>query len=265
MAIGTLEDIHILTYGRNEFTEELIRKHNKIFEKTAAGIPENQKGQEVQLSVTKRAALTTTIWEDPTLRSSNVFPITPQESEELLQVNRLPNLGGYWEDLGLTLRLPKGQIQEDTVNPKESLRLYNALEEDLKIGLFKNPFTNETYSLGILTERILVVNPGFVPDPGMPLGGYFTVLHGLTQIYPHPIFQREEREIKFEGYGLEFGLPFLNQLDKGDRNVYPPKKSSTGLMVLGRDGDLGLGARDEGIAFSGSAGWGIFAQRAKKI
>lgn len=264
MGIENLTDIHVLTVGRDEFTDELIRKHNERYKDTAACIPETEKGQEIQLNATKRAGLRTTIFADPNLRSANISPITPQESEELLEAGKLPNPEKYWEDLGFSFRLPDGNIQKNTINPVESLRLYEALKECLRMGLFRDPFTNEVYSEDVLERRILIANLGFVPDNNMSLNGYFTVLQDLTQIYPPDISQREG-VLKFNGHGLKFGLPELKQLkDDGSRTVYLPQTDSTGLTVLYRGRVLGLGARDQGLADSLRVGRGTFTRRVEK-
>ncbi len=261
MGIENLTDIHVLTIGSDEFTDELVRKHNGRYKDTAAYIPETEKGQEIQLNATKRAGLRTTIFADSNLKSANISQITPQESEELLKAGKLPNPEEYWEDLGFSFKMLKGEEAE--VNPKESLRLYDALKEGLKMSLFIDPFTNKHYDEDVLERRILITNLGFVPEDNMPSRGYLTVLQGLTQIYPHEIFGREGI-IKFEGHGLKFGLPELGQLDKGDRNVYLPQTGSTGLMVLCRDRDLDLYAWCEVLAGSNWAGRGTFARRVEK-
>ncbi len=265
MGIENLTDIHVLIVGRDEFTDELVRKHNERYKNTAAYIPETEKGQEAQLNATKSAGLRATIFADPNLRSANISPIIPQDSEELLEAGKLPNPEEYWEDLGFSFKMLRGK--EAKVNPKESSKLYDALKEGLKMGLFRNPFTNEVYPVDVLEGRILIANLGFVPADDMPLGGYFNVLQDLTQIYPHEIFQREG-VIKFEGYGLKFGLPELKQLkDDGSRTVYLPQTGSTGstgLMVLYRHCDSVLVARYGDLANSYWPGRGTFARRVEK-
>ncbi len=66
--------------------------------------------------------------------------------------------------------------------------------------------------------------------------------------------------INFDGYGLGGGLPWINQLDKGDRTLYMPNETSDiGLRVLFRDRGLVLGAGGGDLAYSDSSGRVTFA------
>lgn len=93
----------------DDFGRELITKSNEMFRGTKAEIPiknggflkGKSEGEVPNMYITKRLALITTIANNSQLRSGNVYPITPLQSEMLFRDGKLPKPDKYWEDLGL--------------------------------------------------------------------------------------------------------------------------------------------------------------------
>ena len=231
----------ILTY--NDFGKELIRKSNETFKNTKAEIPLGNQGEVPNLYILKRLALITTIYNNQQLRSYNVWPITPLQSELLLKQDRLPkNPGVYWweEDLALILydRSTKG------TNPKEAKALYESLKQhkqELKL-------TDSD-----LESRLLIISPGLEVDQDMPHKVKPIVLPGITTAYVHPVLKKTGN-CKFE-YGLEQGLPSVNDLNKGTRTLYMPEENKDiGLRVVYRVWNLDLSVRDRSLADSHAGG-----------
>jgi len=232
-----------------DFFQELITKNNQIYAGTGAEIPVGDSG-EVQGHLIKRMGLISTIANDSSLRSANLFPITATQSEYLLQAGKLTNPEDNWEDFGMVLydRSSSGE------NSKEAQALYESL---------KNHKQNLGLSESDLEKRLIVVNPGAEVDLSMPHGVKPIIIPGITQVYQHEILEKTG-EINFDGYGLNGGLPWINQLDKGDRTLYMPDETfDIGLRVLYRSGDLDLFARCDDLADSYSDGRVTFAPQGR--
>jgi len=152
---------------------------------------------------------------------------------------------------------------ERGTSPQESKALYDSLmqnKEDLEL------------SQSDLEERLVIVNPGLEKDTSMRLGGRLIVLPGITQAYTHEVLEKVEKDLKFKDYGLQGGLPLIEQLDNqtfltrlrrglpfikplddGDRTLLVPNdeaqdiRGSRGLRVLVRYGDSSLGIWNHGL------------------
>src|SRR3989344_6137595 len=98
-----IKDISIFSYdGQHaQFYQELIVKANELFRGTQAEIPTGRNGQVENMYSLKRFGLITAVYNNPQLRSHNLWPITPIQSEHLLKEGVLTNNESYWEDLGL--------------------------------------------------------------------------------------------------------------------------------------------------------------------
>jgi len=228
-----------------DFFQELIKKNNQIYAGTGAEISTGTSG-EVQGHLIKRMGLISTIANDSSLRSANLFPITATQSEYLFQAGKLTNPKDNWEDFGMVLY--------DRSLSGENLQEAQALYESLK---------NHKQNLGLsesdLEKRLIVVNPGVEVDSSMPHGVKPIIIPGITQVYQHEVLEKTGK-INFNGYGLNGGLPWINQLDKGDRTLYmPDENSDIGLRVLYRNRDLDLYARYDDLADSDSDGRVTFA------
>ncbi len=217
----------------DNFGKELIRRSNLRFTGTKAEIPTIglKTNHEIQnMHVLKRSALLTTIVEDEELKSLNLYPITPLESEALLQGNKLPKTPStYWEDLGLVLydHSDKGANSQEAKALFESIKQYKE-----ELGL-RN---------GDLEKRLLVINPGLDVDNSFSRGVKFKVIPGMTKAYKHEILKQTGKNYKFS-YGLDNGLPPVNQLGRGNRTLYMPSTSENlGLRALFRYGGLYLSA-----------------------
>lgn len=236
----------ILTYD-TDFSRELIAKSNELFSGTKAEIPAGSSGEVKNMYALKRLGLITAIYKDDHLRSHNLWPITPLQSEELLKEGKLPEPRGYWEDLGLTLfdRSPNGK------NPGEAKALYESLKRERdQLGL----------SEGDLEERMLIINAGLEVDSDMPHGAKPIILPGLTQVYIHPVLFKTGQNYKFE-YGLEWGIPSESDLGRGNRTLHMPSRDEDiGLRVLYRDWYLDLYAWGEDLVDSVSDGRVNFAR-----
>src|SRR3989338_9220361 len=223
----------ILEY--DDFGRELITKSNEIFKGTKAEIPiknggflrGKSEGEVPNMYIAKRLALITTIANDQQLRSGNLWPITPLQSELLFRDGKLPKPDKYWEDLGLLLydTSPNGS------NPKEAKSLYDSLVQHRQdFGLSQSD----------LSSRLLVVNAGLEVDASMPHGVRPIVIPGVSQIYHPKMLENTGSNYKFE-YGLDNGIPKFNETGEGKRIIYMPSETQNiGLRVLirGRNSDL---------------------------
>ena len=244
-------DSFILSYdGPNgNFAQELISKHNKIYSGTGAEIPTGSSG-EIQGHLIKRLGLITTIYNNPQLKSANLYPITPAQSEALLKEGKLTNPGDNWEDFGMVLY----DRSENGYNPKEAQVLYESLKKHRQdLSLSQNDLEN----------KLIIVNAGAEVDSSMLHGIKPIVLPGLTQVYQHEVLEKVGEDPEFDGYGLNGGLPLLNQLGSGSRALYMPNEDSNlGLRVLCRGRVHGLGAGGGSLAASGVSGRVNFARSA---
>ena len=232
-----------------DFAQELISKHNKVYSGTRAEIPTGSLG-EIQGHLIKRLGLITTIYNNPQLKSANLWPITPTQSEILLKAEKLTNPRDNWEDLGMVLydRSQKGN------NPKEAQAIYESLKKHRQdLGLSQSDLEN----------KLIIVNAGAEVDSSMPHGVRPIVLLGLTQVYQHEVLEKVGEDPKFDGYGLNGGLPLINQLGDGDRTLYMPDETKDiGLRVLFRCRDLDLNAWYWYLADSSDNGRVNFARSA---
>ena len=232
----------ILCY--DEFGKELVRKNNERFGGTDAEIPVGglKANEEIPyMNMTKRAGLITTMSLDEQLRSLNTWPITPYESEVFLKQGKLPHLEKNWEDLALILYDKKGVNQKELEAFRESYRFVTGSE---------------------LGDKVLIIDPGLTKDSDIPHGVKFMFLPGVTDVYYHEkTLSKTGQNHKFE-YGLEHGLPDVNELGKGKRTLYMPSGDNLGLRVLYRDRGLGLYARVGRLACSDADGRVVLARRA---
>ncbi len=241
------EGVFILSY--NDFGKKLIQKSNNSFKDTGAEIPVNnlQDNQEVPISILNRLALITTIYNDLQLKSTNIWPITPSQSELLLKEGKLPHSKNCWEDLALILY----DTSDEGANPREA----KALHESLKQNRDDLNLSNSD-----LDSKLLIVNPGLEKDSSMPHGVKPIILPGLTQVYQHETLNKIG-DHKFE-YGLQYGLPSPGKLGQGSRTLYLPyEKNNIGLMLLFRGRDFDLDARYGDLSGSGADGRVSFARQ----
>ena len=232
-----------------DFFQELITKANAVYSGTNAEIPAGTSG-EIQGHLIKRMGLISTIAKDSNLRSVGLYPITATQSEHLLQAGKLTNPENNWEDFGMVLY----DRSSSGYNPQEAQALYNSLRahrQDLSL------------SESNLEGKLIVVNPGAEVDSSMPHGVKPIIIPGITQVYQHEVLEKVGEDPSFDGYGLNGGLPLLNQLGSGSRTLYMPDETSEiGLCVLCRDRDRVLSAWGVGLACSGSGGRVNFARSA---
>jgi len=232
-----------------DFFQELITKANAVYSGTNAEIPVGTSG-EIQGHLIKRMGLISTIAKDSNLRSAGLHPITATQSEYLLQAGKLTNPENNWEDFGMVLY----DRNSSGYNPQEAQALYNSLRthrQDLSL------------SESDLEGKLIVINPGAEVDLSMPHGVKPIIIPGITQIYQHEVLEKVGENPSFDGYGLNGGLPLINQLGSGSRTLYMPDETSEiGLRVLCRDRGHGLGAGSEGLADSSSGGRVNFARSA---
>ncbi len=229
-------EVFILKY--DDFGKRIIEKVNEKFKGTNAEINVSLGSNEEipRGDILLRSALITVISEDPELKKLNIWPISPLESEVLIQRSQLPKptnfWGVYWECLGLTLY----DISEKGKNPKEAKALYEDINRNKqKLGLKDSD----------LEERLLIVNSGLDIDQTFPRGVKPKVIPGVTQVYGHETLKRTGQYHRFN-YGLENGLPSVSQLGNGNRTLFMPSENKDiGLRVLSRDGHFDLGAKDK--------------------
>ena len=256
---GSVSDSFILSY--NPFGIALISKSNEYFQGTKAEIPlmqaDNQtplKGEVQNMYLLKRLALVTALYKNPGLNPDNFWPISPEQSERLLHDGKMPNASTSWEDLALLLygHSSKGQ------NPVEAKALYESMKRyQRELGLSKSD----------LEKKLVVVNAGLEKNDKAPHGVVPVVLPGLTEAYHLDVLEKvgPNQEFKFE-YGLDRGLPKIDDLGKGTRTLYMPSETANiGLRVLVRGRNLDVVAGDGGLVSSDAGGRVRFApQGAKK-
>ena len=253
---GNVSESFVFSYdgAHRDFFQELIRKNNELFGGTRAEIPVGTSGEVENMYSLKRFGLITSIYRNNQLRGYNLFPITPEQSEQLLKDGKLPDPSRYWEDLGLVLY----DRSKDGENPQEVLALYKSLSSNKKeLGLSKKD----------LEQKLVIIHPGLEKDSSMPHGVKPIILPGITRVYTHEVLSKVGEDPNFEGYGLNGGLPLINQLGSGNRTLYlPDETKDIGLRVLIRGGDRGLDARCWDLVYSGADGRVNFApQGATKI
>lgn len=213
----------ILNYNNpqhGEFFRELISKVNSTYSGTKAEISET--AGEVQGNIIKRAGIISTIANDPNLRSANLWPITPKQSEYLLQAGKLPSPEDYWEDLALVLY----DTSSTGINSKEAKAIHDSLKANRQ---------ELNLSSSDLENKLIIVNPGLEVDSSMPYGVKPLVIPGITHAYRHEVLEKVGEDPSFNGYGLNGGLPLLNQLGSGSRTLYMPDETENiGLRALYR-------------------------------
>jgi hypothetical protein len=228
-----------------DFFQELIAKANAVYSGTGATIPAGTSG-EIHGYLIKRMALVSAIANDSNLRSYNLWPITPMQSESLLKAGKLPEPSKYWEDLALLLYDINGKNRKESEALKESI-----IQHRSDLGLSQDDLEN----------RLVIVNAGGVPDQDMNYGVKPIIVPGVTQVYPHEILNRTGENHKFE-YGLDRGLPAVSEIGNGDRTLYMPSGSDIGLRALYRGRFLGLSAGNWSLASSYGDGRVNFARSA---
>ncbi len=239
-----LDSAFLMSYDHSQygqFFQELIAKTNEIFSGTQAEIPTRTSG-EIQCHLIKRMGLISAIASDSNLRSAGLHPITATQSEYLLQAGKLTNPENNWEDFGMVLY----DKSSNGYNPKEAQALYDSLKvhrQDLSL------------SESDLENRLIVVNPGAEVDSSMPHGVKPIIIPGITQVYQHEVLEKVGEDLNFDGYGLEGGLPLLNQLGSRSRQLYMPDETEDiGLRVLYRSMGSGLGSWGDNLAVSNDYG-----------
>ena len=241
----------IMSYDgiHGEYFQELISKVNETYAGTKAEIPTGTSG-EVQGHLIKRLGLITTIYNNSNLRNVGLHPITPEQSEYLLKEGKLTNPGDNWEDLAMVLY----DLSSNGNNPKEAQAIYDSLKDHRQdLGLSESDLEN----------KLIIVNAGIEVDPNMDYGVKPIILPGLTQFYSHEVLEKVGENFKFDGHGLNKGLPLLNQSGDGNRTLYMPDKTKDiGLRVLYRYRGLDLDARNRNLSDSSSNGRVNFAQSA---
>jgi hypothetical protein len=232
-----------------QFFQELIAKTNERFSGTHAEIPTGTSG-EIQGHLIKRLGLITTIYNNPQLKGANLYPITPAQSEALLKDGKLTNPEDNWEDFGMVLY----DRSQSGYNPKEAQAIYDSLKSHRQdLGLSESDLEN----------KLIIVNAGAEVDSSMPHGVKPIVLPGLTQVYQHEVLEKVGEDPSFDGYGLNGGLPLLNQLGSGSRTLYlPDETEDIGLRALYRDRVLDLNAWYRDLAGSSRGGRVNFARSA---
>jgi len=241
----------IMSYdGANkDFYQELITKVNETYKGTKAEIPVGTSG-EVQGNLIKRMGIISTIANDSSLRSHGLWPITPAQSEYLLKNGKLTNPSANWEDFGMVLY----DLSKDGANPKEAQAIYESL---------KNHRTELGLSESDLEKKLIIANPGAQVDSDMPHGIKTIIVPGITQVYYHEVLEKVGKNLNFEGYGLDGGLPLIKQLGGGSRQLYMPDETSDiGLRLLCRNRSSDLNARNRDLANSSSYGRVNFARSA---
>ena len=225
--------------AHKDFAQELIAKNNELFSGTQAEIPTGTSGEVAKMYILKRLGLLTALHKNTQLRSANLYPITPAQSEYLLKTENLTNPSDNWEDLALILY----DHSESGENPQEAKALYQEISKHRQdLGLSKSD----------LEKKLIIVNSGIKRMDGMPYGVCPIILPGLTQVYTHEVLDKVGEDFNFEGYGLKGGLPIVKQLEKGDR-----------LRVLYRGRGLDLDAGDGDLADSSGAGRVSFAPQGR--
>jgi len=232
------------TYGA--YFQELISKTNERFSGTRAELPIGTSGEVQNMYAIKRMALVSTIVNNPSLQGQGFYPITPMQDEFLLKAGKLPNPSGYWEDLALLLYDTNG------TNPKEAQALKESIiQHRTDLGLSQND----------LEKKLVIVSAGGEVNSSMPHGVKPIIIPGITQVYAHEILNKTGENHKFDGYGLNGGLPLLNQLGKGSRTLYMPNETEyIGLRVLCRYWDLDLYAWNGDLVSSDEDGRVNFAR-----
>ena len=252
----SVDNSFLLEY--DDFGRELIIKSNELFKGTKAEIPiknggflkGKSEGEVPNMYIAKRLALITTIANDQQLRSGNLWPITPLQSELLFRDGKLPKPDKYWEDLGLLLY----DTSPNGYNPKEAKSLYDSLAQHRQdFGLSQSD----------LSSRLLVVNAGLEVDASMPHGVRPIVIPGVSQIYHPKMLENTGSDYKFE-CGLDNGVPKFDETGKGKGTIYMPSETQNiGLRMLVRYKSSGLNARDRGLVCSVASGRVNFASQAR--
>lgn len=250
-----------------EYFKELILKHNKIYSGTEAEFGFSV--GEVKGNFLQRLGLITTIYKNPILKSANLWPITPTQSEFFLKEDMFINPKEGFEGLGMILcsmnqkNRSEQEIKKEyrttqkKIKSEEEQAIYQSLKEHKQeLGLSQSDLENE----------LVIVNAGIEVDSDMEEGVRLIVLPGLTHVYQHEVLEKIwDRNLIFGGYGLEGGLPLIRQLGNGKRNISMPKENYDffklselyrfSLFVLYRNGfdlntDTNLGYYDCQIHFA---------------
>jgi len=229
------------------YFQELIAKVNEVYSGTRAEIPIGTSGEVQNMYAIKRMALVSTIANNPSLQNQGFYPITPMQGESLLKAGKLSDPSKYWEDLALLLYDTNGN------NPKEA--------EALKESIIQHR-TDLGLSQSDLENRLVIVNAGGEVDLSMSHKVKPIIVPGITQVYSHEILNKTGESHKFE-YGLDRGLPAVNEIGNGDRTLYMPSGDNIGLRVLYRDWGLGLYAGVVDLASSYSSGRVTFAPQGR--
>ena len=238
----------VFILSNEDFGKTLTAKVNEKYQGKVK-IPNIRTNQEIPVgNIVASSAYRSVIFENPELSKLGVYPVTPLESESLLQSNNLPSPRTSWTDLALLLY----DVSNKGCNPKEA----EALKESLTKYKSDLNLTDQD-----LEQRLLIINPGLELDTSFPLGVKLVVLPGLTKAYVHETLKQTGRNHKFS-YGSDNGLPSVSELEKGSRNLYMPVETKDiGLRVLCRNRDLNLDAGNWGLDGSDEVGRVPFAKK----
>ncbi len=159
-----------------------------------------------------RSAFVTAISKDANLRSAEVWPITPQQSEIFIKEDMMPNLQ--------YLHKPLCFIQYK-YNPECSL-CTDIKEHRSDLGLSESE---------VEAGNLVIVNAGLKVDSYSNGERYaeLAVLPGITQVYRHELLACDSlhqdppgtHSVKFE-FGLNGGLPMVKDIGKGERTISLP-------------------------------------------
>ena len=238
------------TLKNDDFGRELKRRSNNKFRGTKTEIPDQNltQNQAIQyMNILRKLALVTTIAEDSELSKLGLYPITPLQSEALLEANRLRDAQTTWEDLALILY----DHSDKGTNFPEAKALYDSIKEHKQDLGLRN---------GDLEERLLIIHAGLDVDQEFPKRVKPKIIPGVTRVIVHPTLRQTGKNHNFT-YGLENGLPSVQSLGTGSRTLWmPSQKQDIGLRVLYRNRDLNLNAWDVDLDGSNEGGRVTFAK-----
>jgi hypothetical protein len=249
--------VNPFTLAYNQYGAKILQAMNQYFAGTPIAIDtsifkSNIYPQNIQGTIFQRCAFNTAIYNDSELRKQNIWPITPQQSEQWLEYSGNPN---YNEPLAFVLYGDEGK----TGNAKYAQALKDSIANNLDV-------LNLRYS--DLEKAMLVVNAGLERDEKFEKGVRPIVLPGVTRVYTPDALGNDQ--FYFKGYGLKTGLPAKSS--KVDSNYSGSKRgfweeTKTGLSVLRRGDNTNLYVFAEPFSINGSfsfATQGTVRNRRKK-
>ncbi len=188
---------------KDEFGEELVRKVNERFPYTLSVWLDDfhayGRGRPIFYDRIGRAAVISTIANDSHLRSLDCWPITPEQSEILFQVDGLPPYRSKnYEILGIVSQSPQ---EVDIRKIKQDVFLDDFDEIcQLQYDIFKKRNEFNLTRLNTIRYPLLVVNPGLDFD-----NHRYIVIPGVSQVLPLRVL-RASGSYNFES-ASDQGLP----------------------------------------------------------